>query len=94
MPDYLNDPNAVATLPAGITNVMLASDRIFVSEVAHHPRQILFPGIVAHGEHNDDLTLVGLATAEHGEPLCESLWHGTLEEGDRRHGLGSDDARE
>ena len=47
VPDYLNDPNAVATLPAGITSVMLASDRIFVSEVAHHPRQILFPGIVA-----------------------------------------------
>lgn len=47
VPNYFNDPDAVGSLPAGITNVMLPSDRIFVTEVFHHPRMLLFPGIVA-----------------------------------------------
>ena len=47
VPNYFNDPAAIATLPSGITNVMVASDRIFVSEVFHHPRLLRFPGIVA-----------------------------------------------
>lgn len=47
VPDFFNDIDARATLPAAITNELQANERVFVSEVFHEPKQLLFPGIVA-----------------------------------------------
>ena len=47
VPDFFNDPNAVATLPTAMTDELQANERVFASEVFHEPKQLLFPGIVA-----------------------------------------------
>lgn len=47
VPNFFNDLNARATIPTSITNVLGANERVFVSEVFHQPKQLLFPGIVA-----------------------------------------------
>ena len=47
VPDFFNASNARATLPTAITNELQANERVFVSEVFHEPKQLLFPGIVA-----------------------------------------------
>jgi len=47
VPDFFNAAGARATLPTAITNVLLPNERVFVSEVIHQPKQLMFPGIVA-----------------------------------------------
>ena len=49
VPDYFNDPAAVATLPTAVTSALVPNQRVFVSEVRHDGNRFNFSPIISSG---------------------------------------------
>ena len=47
VPDYYNEPTALATIPSTLAAGLLPGDRLFVAEVFHEASELTFPGIVS-----------------------------------------------
>lgn len=45
--DPYNEPGAVATVPASVTNLLEPGETVFIIEVIHKPQDLLFPGFLS-----------------------------------------------